>query len=152
MALARSDRTSQRTYSMSEQVLSERNAYYRVLEETQRGTLDITTWMAWFLECLGRAIDRSEARLAGALTKARFWQTHQGIQLNPRQRNMVNRLLDGFEGNLTSSRWARMTRCSHDTALRDITNLIDSGILTRNPGGGRRTSYRLSEEWVSSSR
>ena len=138
MALARSAGTSQRTYSMSEQVLSERNTYYRVLEETQRGTLDITTWMAWFLECLGRAIDRSEDRLSSVLAKARFWQTYQGIQLNSRQRNMVNRLLDGFEGNLTSSRWARMNRCSHDTALRNITDLIDRGMLARNPGGGRR--------------
>ena len=145
MALARSDGTSQRAYSMSEQVLSERNTYYRILEETQRGTSDITNWMTWFLECLGRAIDRSEARLASTLVKARFWQTYQGLQMNSRQRNMLNRLLDGFEGNLTSSRWARMSRCSHDTALRDITDLIDRGVLVRNPGGGRRTSYRLSE-------
>ena len=147
MMLARSDRSSQRAYSMSEQILSERNAYYRVLEQTQRGTLDITDWIVWFLECLGRAISGSEEKLSAVLSKSRFWQAHQVVQLNARQRNMVNRLFDGFEGNLTTARWARMTRCSHDTALRDIADLIDKGILARNPGAGRRTSYRLSEVW-----
>ena len=147
MMLARSDRSSQRSYSMSEQILSERNAYYRALERTQRGTLDITDWIVWFLECLGRAIAGSEEKLTAVLSKSRFWQSHQVVQLNARQRNMVNRLLDGFEGNLTTSRWARMTRCSHDTALRDITDLIDKGILARNPGAGRRTSYQLDEVW-----
>lgn len=147
MMLARSDRSSQRAYSMSEQILTERNAYYRLLEQTQRGTLDITDWIVWFLECLDRAISGSGEKLLAVLSKSRFWQAHQVVQLNARQRNMVNRLFDGFEGNLTTSRWARMTRCSHDTALRDITDLTDKGILARNPGAGRRTSYRLNEVW-----
>ena len=145
--LARSDSSSRRAYSMSEQILSERNAYYCVLEQTQRSTLDITDWMVWFLECLNRSIARSEEKLSAVLSKSRFWQAHQLIQLNSRQRNIINRLLDGFEGNLTTARWARMSRCSHDTALRDITDLIDKGILARNPGAGRRTSYRLNDTW-----
>ena len=147
LALARSDGSTQRAYSMSEQILSERGTYYRVLEQTQRGTLDITDWLVWFLECLSRAIATSEEKLSAVLSKARFWQTRQIVQLNARQRDMVNRLFDGFEGNLTTARWGRMTGCSHDTALRDITDLIDKGILTRNPGAGRRTSYRLNEVW-----
>ena len=110
-------------------------------------TLDITNWIVWFLECLSRAIAGSEEKLTAVLSKSRFWQSHQVVQLNARQRNMVNRLLDGFEANLTTSRWARMTRCSHDTALRDITDLIDKGILARNPGAVRRTSYQLDEVW-----
>lgn len=107
--------------------------------------MDITDWMVWFLECLGRSIAGSEEKLSAVLVKSRFWQSHQHTHLNVRQRAIVNRLFDGFEGNLTSSRWARMSRCSHDTALRDITDLIDKGILARNPEGGRRTSYRLAE-------
>ncbi len=145
MALARSDGTLQRFYSMSDQVLKERRDYYRLLEQTQRGTLDITNWMMWFLACLERSIDASEEKLSAVISKARFWQAHQRVPFNTRQHNMVNRLFDGFEGNLTTSRWARMTRCSHDTALRDITDLIDRGILVRNPGGVRRTSYSLAD-------
>ena len=147
MALARSDGTSQRTYSMSEQVLKERNAYYRVLEQTQRGALDITNWLMWFLECMQCSIATSEDKLSAVLSKTRFWQEHQRTPFIARQRNMVDRLFDGFEGNLTTSRWARITKSSHDTALRDITDLIEQGILARNPGGGRRTSYGLSEVW-----
>ena len=147
MALALSDGTSQRTYSMSEQVLKERNAYYGVLEQTQRGALDITDWLMWFLWCMQRSIATSEDKLAAVLSKARFWQGHQQMPFNARQRNMVDRFFDGFEGNLTTSRWAGITKCSHDTALRDISDLIEQGILVRNPGGGRRTSYGLSEVW-----
>ena len=147
MALARSDGTSQPTYSMSEQVLKETNAYYRVLEQTQRGALDITNWLMWFLWCMQRSINTSEDKLAAVLSKARFWQGHQQMPFNARQRNMVDRFFDGFEGNLTTSRWAGITKCSHDTALRDISDLIEQGILVRNPGGGRRTSYGLSEGW-----
>ena len=147
LALARSDGSTQRAYGMSEQILSERGTYYRVLEQTQRGTLDITDWIVWFLECLSRALAGSEEKLSAVLSKSRFWQAHQVVQFNARQRDMVNRLFDGFKGNLTTARWARMTRCSHDTALRDITDLIDKGILARNPGAGRRTSYRLNEVW-----
>ena len=145
LALARSDGTSQRSYSMSEQVLRERRDYYRLLEQTQRGTPDITDWMMWFLACLERSIEASEEKLSAVISKARFWQAHQHTPFNTRQHNMVNRLFDGFDGNLTTSRWARITRCSHDTALRDITDLIDRGILVRNPGGGRRTSYSLAD-------
>ena len=147
LALARSDGTSQRTYSMSEQILKERSTYYRVLEQTQRASLDVTDWLMWFLVCMQRSINTSEDKLSAVLSKTRFWQEHQRTPFNARQRNMVDRLFDGFEGNLTTSRWARITKCSHDTALRDITVLIEQGILARNPGGGRRTSYRLSEVW-----
>ena len=145
MMLARSDRRPQRAYSMSKQILSERDTYYRVLERTQRGTLEFTDWLVWFLECLGRAIAVSEEKLSEVLSKARFWQAYQVVQLNARQRNMVNRLVDGFEENLTTARCAGMTRCSHDTALRAIADLIDKDILARNPGAGHRTSYRLNE-------
>ena len=147
LALARSDGTSQRTYSMSEQILKERSTYYRVLEQTQRGSLDVTDWLMWFLECLQRSIITSEEKLSVALSKTHFWQEHQQQPFNVRQRSMVDRLFGGLEGNLTTSLWARMTKCSHDTALRDITDLIEQGILARNPGGGRRTSYGLSEVW-----
>lgn len=147
MMLARSDGASLRSYSMSEQIMNERNAYYLALERAQRGSPDITDWMTWFLACLNRSIATSEKKLNAVLAKASFWQAHQRMRFNTRQRNMVNRLLDGFDANLTTSRWARMTKCSHDTALRDITDLIDKNILLRNPGGGRRTSYRLSDSW-----
>lgn len=143
MALARSDNSPQRFYSMSAQIQSERGAYYDILEETQKGTLDITSWMEWFLGCLGRAIDSTETTLGGVLTKARFWESMQGVALNERQRLMLNRLLDGFEGKLTTSKYAKLTKCSQDTALRDILPLVECGILVRNPKGGRSTSYAL---------
>ncbi|HEX7073858.1 MAG TPA: Fic family protein [Hyphomicrobiaceae bacterium] len=143
MQLARSEKSPQRFYSMSAQIRHERKAYYEILERTQKGDLDITEWLTWFLECLSRAFDGAESILAGVLRKARFWDRHPGDALNDRQRAMLNRLLDGFEGKLTSSKWAKIEKCSPDTALRDITDLLQRGILVRDEGGGRSTSYSL---------
>ena len=143
MALARAEGSSQRFYSMSSQIRAERNAYYDVLERTQRGETDVTEWMGWFLVCLGRSIDNAGTALAGVLAKARFWERASGFSLNERQRLVLNRVLEGFEGKLTTSKWAKLAKCSQDTALRDITCLVDHGILVRNPGGGRSTSYGL---------
>ena len=143
MALARSEKSSQRFYSMSTQIRQERNAYYDILEQTQKGTLDVTLWMEWFLGCLGRAIDGAQSLLAGVLAKARFWERVKGVPLNGRQTVVLNRLLDGFEGKLTSSKYAILAKCSQDTALRDILQLVEHGILIRGPEGGRSTSYSL---------
>ncbi len=143
LALARSENSPQRFYSMSAQVRQERNDYYNILEETQKGTMDITPWMAWFLRCLGRAIEGAQLTLSAILRKARFWESIQGVSLNPRQQLVLNRLLDGFQGNLTTSKYAKLTKCSQDTALRDILLLVEHGILLRNPEGGRSTSYAL---------
>ena len=145
MALACSEESSQRFYSMSAQIRKERNAYYNQLEATQKGDLDITPWLDWFLGCLDRAFDGAEAVLANVFLKARFWERHVQAPFNPRQRDMLGRLLDGFEGKLTSSKWARIEKCSPDTALRDINELIGLGVLQRGPGGGRSTSYSLAE-------
>jgi Fic family protein len=143
MALARSEKSTQRFYSMSAQIRQERAAYYDILERTQKGTIDITPWMDWFLGCLGRAIEGAQATLAAVLSKARFWETFADFPLNERQRLVLNRLIDGFEGKLTTSKWAKLAKCSHDTALRDIAALVEGGILVRNPEGGRSTSYGL---------
>ena len=145
MALARSEGSPQRFYSMSSQIRRERTAYYRVLERTQRGTTDVSDWMDWFLACLGRAIDGAETTLAAVLRKARFWERHAVLAINDRQRLVVNRLLDGLEGKLTTSRWARMARCSQDTALRDITDLMERGVVVRSAEGGRSTRYSLAD-------
>ncbi|MEI6666270.1 MAG: Fic family protein [Chloroflexota bacterium] len=145
MALARSENSSQRFYSMSAEIRQERNAYYDILEQTQKGTMDVTPWMDWFLGCLGRAIDGAQVILGAVLGKARFWESVQGIPLNPRQTLILNRLLDGFEGKLTTSKYATLAKCSPDTALRDITELLEHGILTRGPEGGRSTSYVLAD-------
>jgi Fic family protein len=143
MTLARSERSPQRFYSMSEQIRQERNAYYAILEQTQKGTMDVTPWMLWFLSCLDRAIDGAQNTLAAVLAKARFWERIRGISLNERQNLIVNCLLEGFEGKLTSSKYAKLAKCSQDTALRDILSLVQHGILVRNPAGGRSTSYAL---------
>jgi Fic family protein len=143
MALARSENSPQRFYSMSAQIRQERGAYYEILEETQKGSLDITPWMEWFLGCLGRAIDGAQTTLATVLTKARFWEAIAGLAINDRQRLVLNRLLDGFEGKLTTTKYAKLAKCSQDTALRDILPLVERGILVRNPEGGRSTSYAL---------
>ncbi len=145
MVLARSENSAQRFYSMSAQINRDRTAYYDVLEHTQMGSIDITPWMDWFLRCLGRAIGGAETTLGGVLAKAGFWQRFQDKPMNNRQRFVLNRLLDGFEGKLTTSKYAKLAKCSPDTALRDITALIDTGALVQNPGGGRSTSYWLSE-------
>jgi Fic family protein len=146
MALARSEESPQRFYSMSSQIRQERTAYYGILEETQKGILDITSWMEWFLGCLGRAIDGAQTTLGAVLAKARFWDAIAGIAINDRQRLVLNRLLDGFEGKLTTSKYAKLAKCSQDTALRDILPLVERGILVRNPEGGRSTSYALVED------
>jgi len=143
MALARSERSSQRFYSMSTQIRQERQAYYEFLERIQKGTMDITPWMEWFLGCLGRAIDGSETILGAVLFKARFWESIRGVPLNERQTRVLNILLDGFEGKLTTTKYARLTKSSQDTALRDIASLVERGVLVRGPGGGRSTSYQL---------
>lgn len=143
MALARSEESSQRFYSMSAQIRSERNAYYDMLEATQRGGLDITDWLEWFLGCLDRAFDRANGMLENVLVKSRFWQAHATSVFNERQRDMINRLLDGFEGRLSSSKWAKIEKCSQDTASRDIEDLIKQGVLVKDAAGGRSTSYSL---------
>jgi len=143
MTLARSEKSPQRFYSMSEQIRQERNAYYDILEQTQKGTMDVTQWMLWFLSCLGRAIDGAQTILAAVLAKARFWERIRGISLNERQILILNRLLEGSEGKLTTSKYAKLAKCSQDTALRDILLLVRNGILARNPAGGRSTSYAL---------
>jgi Fic family protein len=145
LALARSENSPQRFYSMSAQIRQERNAYYDILEETQRGTMDITGWMDWFLGCLGRAIDGAQTTLSAVLAKARFWERVHGVPLNDRQRLVLNRLLDGFEGKLTTSKYGKLAKCSQDTALRDILPLVKRGILVLNPEGGRSTSYALAQ-------
>jgi Fic family protein len=143
MCLARSENSSQRFYSMSAQIRLERNAYYDILESTQKGNLDITPWLKWFLGCLSRAFDGAEKILGSVLQKAEFWKKHTPAAFNDRQRQMINRLLDGFEGKLTSSKWAKIEKCSPDTALRDINELVEKGILKRDESGGRSTSYSL---------
>lgn len=143
MMLARSEGSPQRFYSMSAQIRLERKHYYAILERTQKGDLDITAWLRWFLGCLDRAFDGAEGILANVLRKARFWEAIAGQPLNERQRKVVNRLLDGFEGKLTSSKWAVLTKTSPDTALRDINDLVLRGVLVRDEAGGRSTSYSL---------
>jgi Fic family protein len=145
LALARSEHTSQRFYSMSAQIRRERNDYYEILERTQKGTMDVTAWMEWFLDCLGRAIAGAQTTLAAVLRKARFWERLRDVPISERQRLMLNRLLDGFEGKLATSKWAAIAKCSSDTALRDILDLVERGVLVRNPGAGRSTSYSLAD-------
>jgi Fic family protein len=142
-ALARSEHCAQRFYSMSAQIRKERKAYYDILETTQKGSLDITAWLAWFLGCLDRAFDDAETTLAAVLQKARFWERYAGAAFNDRQRRVINRLLDGFEGKLTTSKWAKLVKASQDTALRDIDDLVRRGILMKEAAGGRSTSYSL---------
>jgi len=149
MQLARSDGSSDRFYSMSVQIRKERKNYYTILERTQKSknisdkSIDITTWMDWFLSCINRALDTTESTLQDVLAKARFWKIHSAKNINKRQRMIVNKLFDGFEGKLTSSKWAKITKCSQDTAIRDIQDLIEQGLLVKNIGGGRSTSYSL---------
>lgn len=150
LALARAEGTAQRFYSMSAQIRTERKAYYDMLESTQKGDLDITPWLLWFIGCLDRAFDGAEAILASVMHKARFWEALAGQALNQRQRKVINRLLNGFEGKLTNAKWAAITRASSDTALRDINDLVRREILVKDPAGGRSTSYSLAPK-VSSS-
>jgi Fic family protein len=145
MALARSEDSSQRFYSMSAQIRTERKAYYDLLEATQKGDLDVTGWLEWFLGCLDRAFNGAETILAAVLRKAHFWELHGAEPFNDRQRKILHRLLDGFEGKLTSSKWAVLGKTSQDTASRDIDDLVKRGILRKDPAGGRSTSYSLVE-------
>lgn len=143
LALARAEGTAQRFYSMSAQIRTERKTYYDTLESSQKGGLDITPWLLWFIGCLGRAFDGADTVLASVLYKARFWESIAGQALNERQRKVINRLLDGFEGKLTNAKWATIAKTSSDTALRDISDLVQRGILVKDDAGGRSTSYSL---------
>ena len=143
MALSQADATSDRFYSLSSQIESERKEYYLQLEAAQRGGLDITPWLTWFLGCLDRAIGNAETALGAVLHKAKLWQRINRRPVNSRQREVINRMLDRFEGFLTTSKYAKLARCSQDTALRDIRELLERGIIVQNPGRGRSTSYRL---------
>lgn len=143
LMLARADRSPLRFYSMSAQIQRERNDYYDILERTQKDGMDVTAWLTWFLATLRRAVVNAQTTLDAVLAKSRFWQRWAGTPLNPRHSKIINRLLDGFEGKLTTSRWASMAHCSSDTALRDITELLELGILQRSPGAGRGTGYEL---------
>ena len=144
MVLARSEQSAQRFYSMSAQIRHERKAYYAILEATQKGNLDITDWLGWFLDCLGRSIESAEITLAAVLKKARFWDKLSGNRL---QRSATSRsstsFSNGFEGKLTSSKWAKLAKCSQDTALRDIEDLVQKGVLRKDAAGGRSTSYSI---------
>ncbi|KIZ40458.1 MULTISPECIES: Fic family protein [Rhodopseudomonas] len=145
MSLARSEYSAQRFYSMSAQIRVERKAYYDLLEATQKGSLDVTPWLDWFLHCLDRAFGGAEDVLAAVFRKAEFWKKHATAPINHRQRDILNRLLDGFDGKLTSSKYATIAKISPDTALRDITDLVERGVLVKDQGGGRSTSYSLAE-------
>ena len=144
--LARADGSPQRFYSLSAQIQRERKAYYDILERTQKQSLDVTEWLDWFLETLHRAVDQAQHTLDAVLAKTRFWQrwaAPTSAQMNERQVKLLNSLLDGFEGKLTSSKWAVIAKCSPDTALRDITDLLARGVLRKSESGGRSTSYEL---------
>lgn len=143
LLLARADGSPQRFYSMSAQIRNERKKYYDILERTQRGGLDVTEWLAWFLACLGRSIVASEKMLADVLNKHRFWQTHATTALNPRQAKVLTKLMDGFEGQLTSGKYAKLAKTSQDTASRDIADLMAKKILKKGKAGGRSTHYLL---------
>jgi Fic family protein len=143
LLLARADGSPQRFYSLSAQIQRERKAYYDILERTQKGTLEVTEWLAWFLDALHSAVDQAQHTLDAVLVKARFWQSVAGTPMNERQVKLLNRLLDGFEGKLTSSKWAAIAKCSSDTALRDINDLLARGVLQKSDAGGRSTSYEL---------
>jgi Fic family protein len=142
--LTQADNSNQLFYSLSAQIMKERKTYYDVLERTQRGDLGITEWLHWYLKCLGRSFDATEETLSLVLQKAEFWKLHGNLVLNARQIKVLNKLLDGFEGNLTSSKWAKISKCSHDTALRDIQDLVGKQILAKADDGGRGTHYVLS--------
>lgn len=143
LILAQSENSSNRFYSLSNQIQKERKGYYEILEKTQKGTLDVTEWICWFLGCFERAVDDSNSVLATILKKAHFWEKIKFIPLNERQAQLINRLFDRFEGKLTTTKWAKMAKCSQDTAYRDILDLIEKKILVKNPDGGRSTSYSL---------
>ena len=140
-ALAQLEQSPQRFYSLSSQIRQERKAYYDTLEATQKGSLDITPWLHWFLACFSRAVDGADEISAHVLRKADFWKKHAGESFSERQKLMLNRYLDGFEGKLTTKKWARLAKCAVPTAQRDINNLLERGVLRTNPGGSKNTSY-----------
>jgi Fic family protein len=148
MSLARLENSAQRFYSMSSQIREERKGYYQILESIQKGGMDVTEWLVWFLDCLGRAIGKANELAAGVLAKEAFWRhlRQKSIEVSERQKQIVNQLLDGFEGKLTTEKWAKLAKISHDTALRDIQELIAKGILKQEEGGGRSTAYTLIRE------
>ena len=143
LTLARADCSAQRFYSMSAQIHKERREYYDQLEHAQKGGVDVTQWLQWFLECLSRAIASADGALAAVIRKARFWERFAQEPMNARQVKVLNRLLDDFEGKLTTSKWARLAKCSQDTAYRDILDLVERKALQKDPGGGRNTSYSI---------
>lgn len=143
MLLAQSDKSNQRFYSMSAQIRMERKQYYELLEKTQKGDLDITNWIIWFLSCLINALKSTDTVLTKVLFKAGFWQKHTNTAINDRQKKLLNKLMDGFDGKLTSSKWAKIAKCSKDSAIRDINDLIEKGILQKEAAGGRSTNYEL---------
>jgi Fic family protein len=143
MQLARAEKSSNRFYSMSAQIRKQRKGYYAILEKTQKGNTDVTAWMKWFLDCLDSALDVTEDVLTNVLKKARFWEANTHTGFNERQHLMLNKMLDGFKGKLTSSKWAKITKCSQDTALRDIQSLLEKGILAKEAAAGRSTNYVL---------
>lgn len=145
LLLARADGSPQRFYSLSAQIQRERKAYYDILERTQKGTMDVTEWLVWFLDSLHRAVDQAQGTLDAVLLKARYWQQWATIPLSERQVKLLNRLLDGFDGKLTTSKWAAIAKCSPDTALRDISDLLTRGVLRKTAAGGRSTSYELND-------
>ena len=143
MLLAQADKSNQRFYSMSAQIRLERKQYYEILEKTQKGNLDITDWIVWFLKCLINALKSTDSILTKVLFKADFWQKHINTAINDRQRKLLNILMDGFDGKLTSSKWAKIAKCSKDSAVRDINDLIGKAILQKEAAGGRSTNYEL---------
>lgn len=146
MLMTRADQMPHRFYSVSAEILQRRNQYYDVLESTQNGNMDITDWLMWFLDTVERAIENADGKVSAIMDKTRFWDANEQMEMNDRQRKLVNRLLDGFEGKLTTSKWAKIAKCSPDTALRDIQDLIQKGVLRKNDAGGRSTSYELITE------
>jgi Fic family protein len=143
MLLAQSDKNNQRFYSMSAQIRIERKEYYDILERTQKGDLDLTHWIKWFLQCLINALDSTDEVLEKVLFKGKFWQIHASTLINERQKKLINKLLDGFDGKLTSSKWAKIAKCSKDTAIRDINDLLEKSVLRKESAGGRSTNYEL---------
>jgi len=145
LLLTRAEKSPQRFYSLSAQIQKERKGYYAILEKTQKGDLNITSWIEWFLGCLHRAVEGALKTFETTIYKARFWESLATLSINERQKKLINCLLDGFKGNLTSSKWAKIAKCSQDTAYRDILDLVEQGVLIKNPSGGRSTSYSLAK-------
>jgi Fic family protein len=143
MLLAKSDKSSQRFYSMSAQIRMQRKEYYEILEETKKGNLEITEWIKWFLKGLINSLKSTDFLLIRVLCKVDCWAKHPELAINERQKKLLNKLLDGFDGKLTSSKWAKMTKCSEDTAIRDINDLKDKNILQKEAAGGRSKTYEL---------